>query len=97
MKEYTKDMIDMRQTMKYISHNGACDLLVVVDSMSVIKYLIQTHGWYWWWKFLSYSKDSIMLVRKIFISLMKHNRLGITLLSFIWIVYKVLFYHVFMK
>ena len=34
-------MIDMRQTMKYISHNGACDLLVVVDSMSVIKYLIQ--------------------------------------------------------
>ena len=44
MKEYTKDMIDMRQTMKYISHNGACDLLVVVDSMSVIKYLIQIHG-----------------------------------------------------
>ena len=38
-KENAKDMTDMRN-MKYTSHNGACDLLMVVDSMSVNKYIV---------------------------------------------------------
>ena len=37
-KENTKDMIDMRN-MKHTSQNGACDLLMAIDSMSVDKWM----------------------------------------------------------